>query len=112
MAEPPEAWGPEAQLQRRRGNNKARSQGRRDRKSTRLNSSHLVISYAVFCLKKKKAHDGMAPHGLLIVATCSDKSNILRTLVLALAATHSSYTRNVVLVHLTSGPTLESLTTL
>src|SRR2546426_8162769 len=28
--------------------------GRIDRKSTRLNSSHLVISYAVFCLKKKK----------------------------------------------------------
>src|SRR2546426_12811764 len=28
--------------------------GKRDRKSTRLNSSHLVISYAVFCLKKKK----------------------------------------------------------
>src|SRR5256885_8321533 len=27
--------------------------GGRDRKSTRLNSSHLVISYAVFCLKKK-----------------------------------------------------------
>ena len=26
-----------------------------DRKSTRLNSSHTVISYAVFCLKKKKA---------------------------------------------------------
>src|SRR2546426_4855513 len=28
-----------------------------DRKSTRLNSSHLVISYAVFCLKKKKPED-------------------------------------------------------
>src|SRR5256885_16271172 len=28
-----------------------------DRKSTRLNSSHLVISYAVFCLKKKKTTD-------------------------------------------------------
>src|SRR5947207_9767955 len=28
--------------------------GHRDRKSTRLNSSHTVISYAVFCLKKKK----------------------------------------------------------
>src|SRR5256885_3112981 len=28
-----------------------------DRKSTRLNSSHLVISYAVFCLKKKKKKD-------------------------------------------------------
>src|SRR5436309_8898313 len=29
----------------------------RDRKSTRLNSSHVKISYAVFCLKKKKMHD-------------------------------------------------------
>src|SRR5256885_8994795 len=29
-----------------------------DRKSTRLNSSHLVISYAVFCLKKKKIIHG------------------------------------------------------
>src|SRR5256885_8057470 len=34
----------------------------RDRKSTRLNSSHLVISYAVFCLKKKKiTHLSQAP---------------------------------------------------
>src|SRR2546426_7695761 len=33
-------------------NNHERNLGR-DRKSTRLNSSHLVISYAVFCLKKK-----------------------------------------------------------
>src|SRR6267142_5565731 len=31
-----------------------RSCHRRDRKSTRLNSSHMSISYAVFCLKKKK----------------------------------------------------------
>src|SRR2546426_6080444 len=31
-----------------------RELGFTDRKSTRLNSSHLVISYAVFCLKKKK----------------------------------------------------------
>src|SRR5205807_9911173 len=31
--------------------------GKQDRKSTRLNSSHLVISYAVFCLKKKKKKD-------------------------------------------------------
>src|SRR5438034_8855311 len=29
----------------------------RDRKSTRLNSSHTVISYAVFCLKKKKKYE-------------------------------------------------------
>src|SRR5256885_10477368 len=33
----------------------ARAALREDRKSTRLNSSHLVISYAVFCLKKKNA---------------------------------------------------------
>src|SRR5436305_12108766 len=32
----------------------ARRSARRDRKSTRLNSSHVRISYAVFCLKKKK----------------------------------------------------------
>src|SRR5437667_7899610 len=31
-----------------------RKRRRRDRKSTRLNSSHITISYAVFCLKKKK----------------------------------------------------------
>src|SRR5437870_9154241 len=32
----------------------ARDRGQPDRKSTRLNSSHVAISYAVFCLKKKK----------------------------------------------------------
>src|SRR5258708_24874487 len=34
-----------------------RRRARRDRKSTRLNSSHQIISYAVFCLKKKKDND-------------------------------------------------------
>src|SRR5438132_9995043 len=34
-----------------------------DRKSTRLNSSHTVISYAVFCLKKKKARRSMHQRG-------------------------------------------------
>src|SRR5260221_9946539 len=33
-----------------------RARAQRDRKSTRLNSSHTVISYAVFCLKKKNNH--------------------------------------------------------
>src|SRR5256885_10761954 len=33
-----------------------------DRKSTRLNSSHLVISYAVFCLKKKKTTTDSLAH--------------------------------------------------
>src|SRR5436853_3040257 len=44
----------------------------RDRKSTRLNSSHLGISYAVFCLKKKKARIWQAyeedPCGYAVVA--------------------------------------------
>src|SRR5690625_7866829 len=34
-----------------------RSMTARDRKSTRLNSSHVAISYAVFCLKKKKKNN-------------------------------------------------------
>src|SRR5437667_4232946 len=33
-----------------------------DRKSTRLNSSHITISYAVFCLKKKKKKKNNNPH--------------------------------------------------
>src|SRR2546426_3724229 len=40
-------------IQPRRVSNRQRAK-HEDRKSTRLNSSHLVISYAVFCLKKKK----------------------------------------------------------
>src|SRR5256885_9287285 len=36
--------------------------GSEDRKSTRLNSSHLVISYAVFCLKKKKTSHSHRTH--------------------------------------------------
>src|SRR2546426_5963594 len=39
---------------------------RPDRKSTRLNSSHLVISYAVFCLKKKKTK--IQPRGTISTA--------------------------------------------
>src|SRR2546426_2310515 len=38
----------------------------RDRKSTRLNSSHLVISYAVFCLKKKKDMNRWRPDAMTI----------------------------------------------
>src|SRR5256885_6354446 len=43
-----------------------RSHRQADRKSTRLNSSHLVISYAVFCLKKKKKV-GMTDAALLVL---------------------------------------------
>src|SRR2546430_4544491 len=40
-----------------RASARSKTAGRRDRKSTRLNSSHSQISYAVFCLKKKKDAD-------------------------------------------------------
>src|SRR2546426_8901800 len=43
--------------------------GRGDRKSTRLNSSHLVISYAVFCLKKKKTE---RQHTQILAISCDD----------------------------------------
>src|SRR2546426_5452085 len=40
-----------------------------DRKSTRLNSSHLVISYAVFCLKKKKKKKSTSTNSIKTVLT-------------------------------------------
>src|SRR2546426_5815679 len=43
------------------GSDRDHRDARRDRKSTRLNSSHLVISYAVFCLKKKKKNTPASP---------------------------------------------------
>src|SRR5256885_11029798 len=47
-----------------------------DRKSTRLNSSHLVISYAVFCLKKKKKLRTLVlAHAKLICATLHSVTN-------------------------------------
>src|SRR5262245_64026047 len=45
------------------------SLNRRDRKSTRLNSSHLGISYAVFCLKKKKTKNIQITASALAYAT-------------------------------------------
>src|SRR2546430_7808099 len=58
-ADPPEYRLPPLRLSRRRDiSARAGAVPQRDRKSTRLNSSHSQISYAVFCLKKKKeAHD-------------------------------------------------------
>src|SRR2546427_6922799 len=41
-----------------------------DRKSTRLNSSHSQISYAVFCLKKKKIQRGTHAHGIYSYNDC------------------------------------------
>ncbi|MQA26433.1 MAG: type VII secretion protein EccCa, partial [Micromonosporaceae bacterium] len=58
---------------------------------------------------KESAQDGMGPHGLLIGATGSGKSELLRTLVLALATTHSSEVLNFVLVDFKGGATFTTL---
>ena len=58
---------------------------------------------------KESAEGGMGPHGMLIGATGSGKSELLRTLVLALAATHSSETLNFVLVDFKGGATFVGL---
>ena len=54
---------------------------------------------------KESAHGGMGPHGLCIGATGSGKSELLRTLVAALAATHSPDELNFVLVDFKGGAT-------
>ena len=54
---------------------------------------------------KESAQGGMGPHGLLIGATGSGKSELLRTLVCGLAATHSSEILNLVLVDFKGGAT-------
>ncbi|MEX5636814.1 type VII secretion protein EccCa [Parafrankia sp. FMc2] len=58
---------------------------------------------------KESAENGMGPHGMLIGATGSGKSELLRTLVLALAVTHSSETLNFVLVDFKGGATFAGL---
>jgi S-DNA-T family DNA segregation ATPase FtsK/SpoIIIE len=58
---------------------------------------------------KESSQDGMGPHGLLIGATGSGKSELLRTLVLGLAATHDSQALNFVLVDFKGGATFASL---
>jgi S-DNA-T family DNA segregation ATPase FtsK/SpoIIIE len=58
---------------------------------------------------KEAAQDGMGPHGMIVGATGSGKSELLRTLVLGLAATHSSEVLNFVLVDFKGGATFASL---
>src|SRR2546426_1712611 len=56
-----------------------RGAGKKDRKSTRLNSSHLVISYAVFCLKKKIKRDDK----IVLVVALHDLTQEIARLILS-----------------------------
>src|SRR5690242_20795396 len=55
-------------------NRDAENFGKRDRKSTRLNSSHMSISYAVFCLKKKRV--GVGPVAAVRVVGLRSSSRV------------------------------------
>lgn len=58
---------------------------------------------------KEAAQEGMGPHGLCVGATGSGKSELLRTLVLGLAVTHSSETLNFVLADFKGGATFSGM---
>src|SRR4051812_26089649 len=61
---------------------------------------------------KESAEGGMGPHGLVIGATGSGKSELLRTLVTALAVMHSSETLNLALIDFKGGATFAGMTDL
>src|SRR5205807_3680145 len=73
----------------------------RDRKSTRLNSSHLVISYAVFCLKKKKTKTLSLLRRLIKIARSSLRLNPVEVLSGSFSSrqlnTHTAFHRALVL---------------
>src|SRR2546430_12289398 len=69
------------------GGRPAPRDARRDRKSTRLNSSHSQISYAVFCLKKKKENIHIVTDGLRLAESRDGRDSPPALLAPSLAAT-------------------------
>src|SRR2546427_8583171 len=64
-----------AEQRPRSAGRRAAAGGGQDRKSTRLNSSHSQISYAVFCLKKKKKQNCDTPTKLAPAPSWTDRKN-------------------------------------
>src|SRR4051812_49680699 len=72
------AWVPASRAQRERLRLRVEGRTRQDRKSTRLNSSHMSISYAVFCLKKKISH--AHAHTVRHILAAHDNMSCMRVL--------------------------------
>ncbi|MET9199380.1 type VII secretion protein EccCa [Gordonia sp. NPDC003585] len=83
--------------------------GRSGRERLRVPIGYTPAGTTVELDIKESAHGGMGPHGLCIGATGSGKSEFLRTLVLAMLATHSPSELNLVLVDFKGGATFLGL---
>ena len=83
--------------------------GRLERDRLRVPIGQDVTGAPLVLDLKESAQQGMGPHGVLIGATGSGKSEVLRTLVLALAMTHSPEQLNFVLVDFKGGATFAGM---
>jgi DNA segregation ATPase FtsK/SpoIIIE, S-DNA-T family len=83
--------------------------GRAPRDRLRVPIGHDASGQPVELDLKESAEGGMGPHGLVVGATGSGKSELLRTLVLGLALTHSAEDLNFVLVDFKGGATFGGL---
>ncbi|MGV8886070.1 MAG: type VII secretion protein EccCa [Microbacteriaceae bacterium] len=84
-------------------------QGRLERDRLRVPIGQMTDGSPIVLDIKESAQQGMGPHGVMIGATGSGKSEVLRTLVLALALTHSPEQLNFVLVDFKGGATFAGM---
>lgn len=84
-------------------------QGRLERDRLRVPIGQTTDGAPIVLDIKESAQQGMGPHGLIIGATGSGKSEVLRTLVLSLALTHSPEQLNFVLVDFKGGATFAGM---